>query len=428
MVSVWVCFFLSTLLLSDATSKKSYSGYQVIKAIAQEALELNFLLEEAEANRVNILNNGPGDHGSATVTFAVSPDLADEFKQELNNRLLAFRVMSTDLQREIDLERVRSTDGKSGRADPWFDDYHTFEEILVWLDEQSAICGSLCSTFDIGNSYEGRPLRVLKITGAPNSCQQKPSIWIDANIHAREWIAPSTAMFITWGLIHEYATDPLIQSFRDTYDFYILTSVNPDGYAFTWSDDRLWRKSRQPNAGSGCIGTDVNRNFDFQWMTVGASDSPCSETYAGPFPYSEPEAQAVADFVSSLSGAWDLFWTLHTYGQLYMSPWGYTDDLPPNYDAMERVGEAAVQTILETHGETYTFGTSAQILYLSSGTSRDWAAGVPLIPFVYTLELRDTNSFVLPPDQIVPTGEEIWAALKTTISTMQLEKPPTCVN
>ena len=62
----------------------------------------------------------------------------------------------------------------------------------------------------------------------------------------------------------------------------------------------------------------------------------------------------------------------------------------------------------------------------SSGTSRDFARGVPQIPFVYTIELRDTSSFVLPPTEIIPTGEEIWAALKTTINSMQLEKPPTC--
>lgn len=77
-----------------------------------------------------------------------------------------------------------------------------------------------------------------------------------------------------------------------------------------------------------------------QWIVVyaavGASDSPCSETYAGPAPNSEPEARAVSDFLLSTQGSWDLFWTLHTYGQLYMSPFGYTTVLPQNYDALVR--------------------------------------------------------------------------------------------
>jgi carboxypeptidase A2 len=163
-------------------------------------------------------------------------------------------------------------------------------------------------------------------------------------------------------------------------------------------------------------------------MTVGASDSPCSETYAGAAPNSEPEAQAISNFLQGTQCIWDLFWTLHTYGQLYMSPFGYTTVLPPNYPAMERVGRAAVQAIFDVHGERYQFGAASVILYASSGTSRDWAAGVPLIPFVYTLELRDENSFVLPPSQILPTGEEIWAGLKATVQGVQTEKPPTCVN
>ena len=29
--------------------------------------------------------------------------------------------------------------------------------------------------------------------------------------------------------------------------------------------DRLWRKNRRPNKGSECIGTDLNRNWQFQW-------------------------------------------------------------------------------------------------------------------------------------------------------------------
>jgi len=162
------------------------------------------------------------------------------------------------------------------------------------------------------------------------------------------------------------------------------------------------------------------------WMTTGASNNPCSETFAGPAPWSEPEAKAVADFLMSHQGEWDLFITLHSYGQLWMTPWGYTAALPADYDELARVGNAAVATILTTSGTVYTMGSAANILYESSGTSRDYAKGVPQIPYVYTIELRNTNSFVLPPGQIIPTGQEIWAALKTTVEKIQENRPPTC--
>ncbi len=45
----------------------------------------------------------------------------------------------------------------------------------------------------------------------------------------------------------------------------IMPIVNVDGYAYTWSDDRMWRKTRKPNSKSNCVGTDPNRNWAFHW-------------------------------------------------------------------------------------------------------------------------------------------------------------------
>ena len=41
----------------------------------------------------------------------------------------------------------------------------------------------------------------------------------------------------------------------------------------------------------------------------------------------------------------------------------------------------------------------------------DWAQGEANIPFPLTIKLRDTGryGFLLPPEQILPTSEEIWA-------------------
>ena len=76
-----------------------------------------------------------------------------------------------------------------------------------------------------------------------------------------------TALLFPRQLVTDYAVDASSRRLVDSYDWYILPVVNPDGYVYTWTDDRLWRKSRRPNRGSECIGTDLNRNFDFQWMS-----------------------------------------------------------------------------------------------------------------------------------------------------------------
>jgi len=58
----------------------------------------------------------------------------------------------------------------------------------------------------------------------------------------------------------------------------------------------MWRKTRSANNGA-CIGVDPNRNWGFRWGGEGASTSPCSETYRGPRPFSEPETAAIRDFI-----------------------------------------------------------------------------------------------------------------------------------
>lgn len=53
----------------------------------------------------------------------------------------------------------------------------------------------------------------------------------------------------------------------------------------------------------------------------------------------------------------------------------------------------------------------------ASGTSMDWVKGTYHTPITFTFELRDKgqNGFLLPSNQIVPTGEETLDAFVTII-------------
>ena len=89
---------------------------------------------------------------------------------------------------------------------------------------------------------------------------------------------------------------------------------------------------RSPNEGSPCRGTDGNRNFDFHWGEVGSSSEPCSETYSGSEPFSEVETRNIRDFVMPIKEQLKYFIDVHSYSQLVITPWGWTSEVPDDWD------------------------------------------------------------------------------------------------
>ena len=85
------------------------------------------------------------------------------------------------------------------------------------------------------------------------------------------------------------------------------------------------------------MGTDPNRNFDFQWATVGSSDQPCSDTYHGSEPFSEVETRNVRDFVLPRKDQLKHFIDVHSYSQIVITPWGYTSEVPDDWDEVRRL-------------------------------------------------------------------------------------------
>merc|ERR1712140_165821 len=110
----------------------------------------------------------------------------------------------------------------------------------------------------------------------------------------------------------------------DTYDWYFLPVMNPDGYEYSWEASRYWRKNLQP--GFLCDGVDLNRNYDASWMTDGTSDFECVDTYGGPSAASEPETIAVQAEAMRLGNDLIAWVSVHSFSSLWLTPWGNTLD------------------------------------------------------------------------------------------------------
>lgn len=113
------------------------------------------------------------------------------------------------------------------------------------------------SVESIGKSQEGRDLTVIHITAAAQ-LGTKPVVWIMGGQHAREWIATAAVMVFIEQLLKSSSTLLL------NYEFAVLPLANPDGYEFSRTSNRMWRKNRGiPHP------VDLNRNWDHKWCEIG---------------------------------------------------------------------------------------------------------------------------------------------------------------
>ncbi|XP_065794564.1 carboxypeptidase A4-like [Muntiacus reevesi] len=289
--------------------------------------------------------------------------------------------------------------------------YHTLEAIHKEMDNIVKYYPRLASTVTIGHSFENRSMYVLKFSTGKG--RWRPAIWLNAGIHAREWISPATAIWTARKIACDYGKDSVITSILKKMDIFVLPVANPDGYVYTHTHNRLWRKTRSVNPGSTCIGTDPNRNWNSSFGGVGSVADPCSEVYHGPHPHSEVEVKSVADFIKK-HGNFKCFIDLHSYSQMVLYPYGYTATRAQDADELDMVAKNTAKALATLSGTQYRVGSIFSVIYASSGSTIDWAYDNG-IKYAFSFELRDTGDygFALPASQIIPTAQETWLGLKT---------------
>eukprot|EP00732_Lithocolla_globosa_P004926 Lithocolla_globosa_v1_NODE_4774_length_1369_cov_32.773212.p1 type:complete len:412 gc:universal NODE_4774_length_1369_cov_32.773212:1334-99(-) len=326
---------------------------------------------------------------------------------------LSISSLEVDLTSLLQNDPSRTTTMVNG---DWHAAYHTYNDTYHWYQDMARSHPDVMRfVSSIGLTHEGRSLFAVHIT-APNNNNRK-QIWIQSNIHAREWITSATTSYFSDYLVSQYAAgNSDVVDLLNTVEVIVIPHVNPDGFEYTWTSDRMWRKNRL-NSGNA-YGVDLNRNFDEQWGGVGSSSNPASDTYRGPSAASEPETQAIVDYFLAaprVVGAIDV----HSYSQLILRPYTHERNSAPDEVDLKRVGDGMRDVILGVHGKRFVSGTWFQDLYASSGVSQDWFYGLASSgahehrAYAYTAELRPQSAlpgFLLPPEEIIPSGEEMTAA------------------
>ncbi|KAG5677266.1 hypothetical protein PVAND_007037 [Polypedilum vanderplanki] len=405
-------------LLQICFCEKLYNKYKVYDIRVKNENQLlklkNLDTFEGEARELDFLSlhNNVND----VVKLVVKPEEQNYIEDFFKLNSLDFKIVSENIQDVIDKERDEVSMLSKRKSDViTFDRYYRYEDINKYLDNLANSYPDNVKVKTAGKSFEGRDIKYITITNGDG--KSKNSIFIDGGIHAREWIAPAAALYIINQLVDSQST---FSKLLDKVDFVIQPLVNPDGYEFTHNFYRLWRKTRSRSSAFQCRGSDANRNYDFHWSEVGASNNACAETYHGPTAFSENESQISRDIIDEVKGNCKFFLTFHSYGNYLIYPNGYTKDLPENWMDNEEVAQAGAEAISKATGTKYTVGSTSNVLYLASGSSTDYALGVGKIPIAICMELTGGGyfGFDLPASEIEKTVKETLIGVEAMVETV----------
>lgn len=176
---------------------------------------------------------------------------------------------------------------------------YTYDMLLKDISEFKARHAEL-PVFSIGKSREGRELFAVKFGKGSRR------IFICGAHHGMEWLTAKICIQFAFDL-----ADGKYDVSSEAISLYLVPMVNPDGVQLA-SNGIKW----QANA----IGTDLNHNYDALWELSKQAEknhgilSPCSSKYGGPFPESEPESQAIANFTRQ--NKFDMAVALHSQGEV----------------------------------------------------------------------------------------------------------------
>ncbi|EXF73342.1 zinc carboxypeptidase [Colletotrichum fioriniae PJ7] len=409
---------VSAASVAGASSKRvSYDGTKVFRlSVGDEVDRVNGVVDKLQ---LTTWKGAP--RAGAFADIVVPAAEVASFKAEVAGMNLT--TMHEDLGASIADESGFSVYAVGSANATWFNSYHAYADHLQFLKDLVSSYPSNAEIVTSGSSLQGNAITGIHIYGTSKGT--KPAVVFHSTVHAREWISTMANEYIAWNLLSKYSSDTEIKSFVDKYDFYIFPVVNPDGFIYTQTTNRLWRKNRQSTSGSSCIGHDINRNWPFQWsVTGGASTDPCAEDFKGLSQGDAPETAALSAWLAKTKSAQGLklFIDFHAYSQLFMTPYGYScTAVSAKNTELQSLAKGAVAAIKAVHGTSYQYGPICTTIYKATGSSVDYVNDVVKADYTFTQELRDTGNygFVLPAAQIVPTSEETYAGVRYLLQNMK---------
>ena len=397
--SVFIAFLAGLLMLIP----HSMAANPSIPAFSRETAAITNIVTQVYFSDRDDLNCLAGNldiwevnHKDGYLTAALRPD------QYADLTLRGYRI-EIDKTKSALYEKPSKAFPEQISGIPGYPCYRTVEETFSTMQALESEYPNLVSMVDVGDSWEkivsggttGYDISVM-VLGNKSTSGPKARFFLLAELHAREYVTSETALRFAEHLLSRYSIDPDITWLLDFSELHILPMANPDGRKQA-EMGISWRKNIDNDDGctsSHFWGVDLNRNHGFKWgCCEGSSGDPCAATYRGPSPASEPEVQAVQNYILSTfsnqrgpddadpapDDATGLLITLHSYGELVLWPWGWASTPAPNANQLQTLGRKLAYYNNYTPQQAYQ-------LYRTDGSTDDWVYGQLGIA-AYTFEM-----------------------------------------
>ena len=295
--------------------------------------------------------------------------------------------------------------------------YHNYAEMVANMQAVAAAHPTKVHLFSLGTSYDGQDIIGARVSNDATDNLSEPGVFYVGQHHAREHMTVEVVL----SLLHRFVDKPMARNLINTRQIYFVPSLNPDGseYDIATGQYRFWRKNRQPD--QGIYGTDLNRNYSYNWGCCGGSSgNRSSETYRGAAAFSTPEDSRMRDFIVAHPNITTGI-SYHSYGDLILYPYGYTDeDIPPDMDPIDH--QTFVAMGAEMARTTGYWPQQSSDLYITDGDWNDWMYGT-MDRYPITIELSGYGYGFYPPDEYI--AQETTKNHQAAIFVAQIADCPT---
>ncbi len=340
----------------------------------------NSNLQEFQSNQISPLTGFLKKDGSFVGDFQA------EDMVKLKNANIKYEVLIDDLQTHYKLPKSRAVNSLHSCFERAIDypqpagvglgsmgGFYTWSEIQAEIDTMKMLYPNLISDkIQIGTSFQGRNIFYVKISDNAGVQESEPQVLYTSIHHSQEPASLHQLIYFMYYLLENYGTNPEVSYLIDQTELYFIPVINPDGYVYNETENPdgggLHRKNRRTSTFSD--GVDLNRNYDwyFGYDELGSSSIGFHPWHRGDNAFSEPETQAVKQFLENHDIKLDVNW--HSYGNMMIYPWNYENHYSDDSlfyitlaETMSYQNNFRYGTVYETYG------------YQSNGDADDWGYG-----------------------------------------------------